>query len=319
MVNYAAMLVALLLSGVAAYYSIIGLAAIFAASFWPIVIMGGSLEAAKIVATSWIYRNWDHAPRFIKYYLIAAICVLMLITSMGTFGYLSKAHMDQAVPTGAVQDKLNILDEKIRVEKENIDVNRKALKQLDEAVDQVMGRTADEKGADKAVSIRRSQQKERSRLLQEIEQAQGRLAPLNEQRIPIAADLRKVAAEVGPIKYIAELLYGQSSESVLEDAVRWVIILIVVVFDPLAITLLLAANHGIKHNTKPKILLVTETKEPDPEPVFDPFPIEPEPIPEPKSVKKKSTPRWAQKASKLIEKKKRGTIEIDKNSVMEMK
>lgn len=315
MVNYAALLVALILSGVAAYYSIIGLAAIFAASFWPIVIMGGSLEAAKIVATSWIYRNWEHAPRFIKYYLVTAICVLMLITSMGTFGYLSKAHMDQAVPTGSVQDKLNILDEKIKVERENIDVNRKALKQLDDAVDQIMGRSTDEKGADKAAAIRRGQTKERARLLSDIEAAQKRIAQFNEERAPIAAEVRKVEAEVGPIKYIAELLYGESSASILDSAVRWVIILIVAVFDPLAITLLLAANHGLKHSTKPKVLLVTETK--DPEPVFDPF--QEDPKPEPKSVKKKSMPRWAQKASKLIEKKKRGTIEIDKNSVMEMK
>ena len=226
--------------------------------------------------------------------------------------------MDQAVPTGSVQDKLSLLDERIKVEKENIDVSRKAIKQLDEAVDQVMGRTADEKGADKAVAIRRSQQKERGRLLQEIEQAQGRLKPLVEERIPLAADLRKITAEVGPIKYIAELLYGESSESVLDSAVRWVIILIVIVFDPLAIALLLAANHGIKHSARPKIMLVTEAKQSEPDPEFNPFEdIEPEP--EPKSAKKKSMPRWAQKASKLIEKKKRGTIEIDKNSVMEMK
>ena len=313
MVNYAALAVALLLSGVAAYYSIIGLATIFAASFLPIIIMGGSLEAAKVVATSWIYRNWDNAPRLIKWYLVSAICVLMLITSMGTFGYLSKAHMDQAIPTGDVQDRLNILDEKIRTAKENIDANRKALKQMDEAVDQIMGRSSDEKGADKAVGLRRSQQKERTRIFSEIEAEQKKLSVLSEERIPLANDLRKITSEVGPIKYIAELMYDQASDDILDKAVRWVIILIVAVFDPLAIALLLAANHGFKHR-KPKILIAVETKA-KPEQESEPEPQKPDKKPK----KATKAPLWARKAAQLIDRKKRGTIEIDKNSVMRMK
>jgi hypothetical protein len=167
----------------------------------------------------------------------------MILTSMGIFGYLSKAHSDQSLVSGDVQAKIAIYDEKIKIERENIDANRKALKQLDEAVDQIMGRSTSETGAEKAVQIRRSQQAERGRLLREIEQSQKRIGTLNEERAPIAAEVRKVEAEVGPIKYIAALVYGDNPDTnLLERAVRWMIIMIVLVFDPLALALILAAN-----------------------------------------------------------------------------
>jgi hypothetical protein len=179
----------------------------------------------------------------IKSYLVPAVFALAFLTSMGIFGFLSKAHLDQGVPAGDVIAKVAIFDEKIKIAKDNIDVNRKALKQMDEAVDQVMGRSSDEKGADKAVQIRRGQQKERSRLLADIEAEQKKVSRLVEDRAPVAAEVRKVEAEVGPIKYIAALIYGDNPDSnTLERAVRWVIILIVCVFDPLALTLVIAAN-----------------------------------------------------------------------------
>jgi hypothetical protein len=238
------LLTGLTISAVAIYYSVIGLAAIFSAAVIPIYIMGGSLEIAKLVCASWLKANWERAPQFMKYYMITAVTVLMLITSMGIFGFLSKAHNDQNLVSGDVQSKIAIYDEKIKIARENIDANRKALKQLDEAVDQVMGRSTDEKGADKAVAIRRGQAKERTRLLQEITAEQKAIAQLNEERAPIAAEIRKVEAEVGPIKYIAKFIYGEqgADENMLEKAVTWVIILIVIVFDPLAVIMLLAAQ-----------------------------------------------------------------------------
>jgi hypothetical protein len=176
--------------------------------------------------------------------MISAVAILMLITSMGIFGFLSKAHNDQNLVSGDVTSKIAIYDEKIKTEKENIDANRKVLKQLDESVDQVMGRSQDEKGAEKAVAIRRAQQKERGRIAQDIAEAQKRIASLNEERAPIAAEVRKVEAEVGPIKYIAKFIYGDhgADENMLEKAVTWIIIMIVVVFDPLAVIMLLAAQ-----------------------------------------------------------------------------
>jgi ribosomal protein S16 len=162
---------------------------------------------------------------------------------MGIFGFLSKAHSDQSLVSGDVTAKIAVYDEKIKTAKENIDANRKALKQMDEAVDQVMARSTTETGADKAVAIRRAQQKERGRLLTEIETYQKTVSSLNEARAPIAAEVRKVEAEVGPIRYIAAMIYGDNpDENMLERSVRWLIILLIAVFDPLAVLMLIAAN-----------------------------------------------------------------------------
>ena len=238
------LLTGLTISAVAIYYSVVGLAAIFSAAVIPIIIMGSALEVGKLVCASWLKANWTRAPAYMKYYMISAVAVLMLITSMGIFGFLSKAHNDQNLVSGDVQSKIAIYDEKIKTEKENIDANRKILKQLDESVDQVMGRSQDEKGAEKAVAIRRAQQKERGRLAQDITESQKKIAGLNEERAPIAAEVRKVEAEVGPIKYIAKFIYGEkgTDENMLEKAVTWIIIMIVIVFDPLAVIMLLAAQ-----------------------------------------------------------------------------
>ena len=237
------LLVALSLSSVAAWYSIIGLTAIFAGAVIPVIIMGGILEIGKITTTVWLRKYWNRCGFLLKLYLVPAVIALALLTSMGIFGFLSKAHMEQGITSGDVQDKIALYDEKIKTSKENIDANRKALKQMDEAVDQVMGRSTTETGADKAVQIRRSQQKERARLFAEIEAEQKKITVLNEERAPIAAEVRKVEAEVGPIKYIAALIYGDNADqNMLEASVRWVIILLVIVFDPLAIALVLAAN-----------------------------------------------------------------------------
>ena len=239
------LLVALTVSTIAAWYSIIGLTTIFAGAVVPVIIMGSVLELAKITTTVWLRKYWHRAGLLLKLYLVPAVMAIALITSMGIFGFLSKAHMDQGVTSGDIQARIAIYDEKIKTEKENIEANRKALKQMDEGVDQVLGRSTDEKGAEKAVAMRKSQQKERTRLQNEILQSQKSIAGLNDERAPIAAEVRKVEAEVGPIKYIAALLYGDNPDTnVLERAVRWVIILLVIVFDPLALMLVLAANQS---------------------------------------------------------------------------
>ena len=245
--GYLILLIAILISAIAAYYSVVGLTAIFAAAVIPVMIMGGALEAGKIAATVWLHNNWQRAGWAFKTYLVPAILFLMLLTSMGIFGFLSKAHSDQGLVSGDSQAKLAIYDEKIKTSRDNIETNRKALQQMDAAVDQIMGRSSDEKGADKAVATRRAQQKERARLLSEIAAEQKTIAKLNEEAAPIRAENRKIEAEVGPIKYIAALVYGDNpDQNVLERAVRWVIILIVVVFDPLALCLILAANKQLE-------------------------------------------------------------------------
>jgi hypothetical protein len=219
--GYLTLFTALIISLSAAVYSILGLTAIFAAAFWPIVILGGSLEVGKIITTLWLHKYWDRAEIQYKVYLCSAVVILMVLTSMGVFGFLSKAHLDQAVPSGDIQAQVQIFDDKIQTQKDNIKTARAALSQMDSAVDQTMGRSNDEKGADKAVAIRRSQARERTALQNDISKAQTEITKLQEQRAPIASQARQVEAEVGPIKYIA-------------------------VFDPLALTLLLAATKTLE-------------------------------------------------------------------------
>ena len=250
--TFLTLLTALALSGVSAYYSVIGLAAIFPGSFWPIIIMGSVLEMAKLVTVSWLYRNWKTCPLLMKSYYVTACVILMLITSMGIFGYLSKAHLEHSADTAPLSDKVAMLDEKIKTEKENMDGNRKILKQLDEGVDQVMARSSDEKGADKAVAIRKAQQKDRSRISQEIQESQRSINVLNEERAPLNVALQKAESDFGPIKYVAELVYGSGERDLIDKAVRLVIMLIMTVFDPLAILLLISANMTWKIKEEPE-------------------------------------------------------------------
>jgi hypothetical protein len=237
------LLTALSLSTVAAYYSIIGLTAIFAGAVIPIIVMGSILEVGKIVTTVWLRKYWHRCTWVLKMYLVPSVVLLAFLTSMGIFGFLSKAHTDQNLVSGDVQSKIAIYDEKIKTAKENIEADRKQLKQMDEAVDQVMARSTTEEGATKSNAIRKAQARDRAALAKSIETNQKLISVLNDEAAPIRAEIRKVEAEVGPIKYIAAFIYDDNPDSnTLERAVRWVIILIVIVFDPLAIALVLAAN-----------------------------------------------------------------------------
>ena len=255
---------ALALSAVAAYYSIMGLVAIFAAAALPIFIMGSLLEVSKLVVASWLYRSWREIPFLMKSYFTVALVVLMMLTSMGIFGFLSKAHLDQAVPTGDVSAKLALIDEKIKTEKENLNANRAELNQLDSQVNETISRSGNStnngasngtSGIERSIAIRRAQQKDRARILTDIGTTQTKIAKLNEERAPIASEVRKVEAEVGPIKYIAALIYEETaSEDILEKAVRIVIMMIVLVFDPLAVLLLIAANWQMRKDEREELV-----------------------------------------------------------------
>jgi hypothetical protein len=245
--GYLMLVIAITISAIAAWYSVAGLTAIFSAVVIPVIIMGGALEAGKIVATVWLHNNWQRVSWAYKTYLIPAIVFLMLLTSMGIFGFLSKGHADQSIVSGDSMSRVAIYDEKIATERDNIAQAKRALEQMNAQVDQMMGRTDTDTGAQRAVNIRRAQAKERSALQAEITRSQKAIQKLQEERAPLAAEFRKVEAEVGPIKYIAALIYGDNpDQNLLEAAVRWVIILIVIVFDPLALCLILAANKQLE-------------------------------------------------------------------------
>ena len=248
------LLVALCISLIAAYYSVKGLTIIFAGAVIEIIVMGSILEVAKITTTVWLHRYWHKASIIKRIYLTTAVVVLALLTSMGVFGLLSKAHIDQNLGGGEIQAQVALFDERIRIERENIETARRTLQQMNDQVDQRLQRGTTESSAERSVQIRRQQTSERTSLQNEIMRAQQQISKLNEQRAPIASELRKAEAEVGPIKYIAAMIYSDNPDSaILERAVRMVIIMIVLVFDPLAIILILAANNSIRWDREDEI------------------------------------------------------------------
>ena len=253
------LLTGLAISAVAIYYSVIGLAAIFSAAVIPIIVMGAILEVSKLVSAWWLKANWHRAPFLLKSYMLVAVMVLMLITSMGIFGFLSKAHTDQAIMSGDVSSQVALFDEQIKIERENIENAKSLISQMDATVQGIIangesreiklrdGRTYQRSAAEQALQIRRSQAKDRAVLIETIEKAQANILELQKKKAPIAAEQRKVEAEVGPIKYIAQLIYGEDpDQNLLEKAVTWVIITIVFVFDPLAVLLLLASQMSFQ-------------------------------------------------------------------------
>lgn len=244
---YLVLLTGLALSGVAAYYSIIGLTAIFAGAFWPVVIMGSILEIGKLVAVSWLYHNWKYVSLDIKSYFLSAIFVLMGITSMGIFGFMSRAHIEHqvSIETGAASGQ-SILDEQITFKEEEIADVDKQIRVIDDSINKII----EKKSGTSALYASKEQKKNRADLVAQKNKLLEELKPMRIEKIKGDAEVKKLEAEVGPLKYVAQLIYEDSTNEVLDKAVRLVIILVIFVFDPLAVMLLLAFNITIsrKHD-----------------------------------------------------------------------
>jgi len=247
---------ALAISAVAAYYSIIGLIAIFSAAVIPIAVMGVVLELGKLVTASWLYHYWKKVPKLLKTYLISAVVILMFITSMGIFGFLSKAHIEQTTITSDKSLEISSVQSEIERHKKDIFRAEQSLQLLDNALIKYTDLGAVTKG----LNARKEQEVERNELNQSIQSATDKIATLTEKQFVLRKEQLQIQSEVGPIRYIAELVYGDSSQSVLEDAVRWVIIIIVFVFDPLAVLLLISANITLKEERRSRRNKVTRTR-----------------------------------------------------------
>ena len=249
-------LCAIALSTISIIVAIKGMMAIFPTSEIIIPTMIGILEVTKLVLAVWVHSNWSSISFMIKSYMSMALVVLMLMTSLSIFGFLSKTHLDQNVPAGDIVSKLSMMDDRIQIETDAIAYNRKLLSQMDNSVEQLVSRSEDTKSIDKSIKVRKSQAKERGLLQTTILESQKNITVLNEERSPIAASVRKIDAEVGPLKYIAALIYGDSLDvSLLEKAVRIVILMIVFVFDPLAVLILISVTGNHKN---PKLVKKAE-------------------------------------------------------------
>jgi hypothetical protein len=273
--NLIALVSAISISGVAAYYSIYGLTAIFSGVFWPIVIMGTVLEVGKIVVTVWLHTYWHRLKWFLKTYMSAAVLVLMFITSMGIFGYLSRAHIEVTSQAGGGALLVAQVDQNILIEQRRIEDSRKVIAQMDDAVAGLLkgsGANAERDNnrtaamTTQATKLRDSQKKERQSLNEQIDSANNRIADLSRQKLKLEQEQLKMEAEVGPIKYIAQMIYDDGvGKDVLERAVRWVIIIIVAVFDPLAVALVLGVTMVMNSERKLEEFHQHETEQRDSE------------------------------------------------------
>ena len=246
---------AIAISLIAAGYSILGLATLFAGAAVPIIAMGSALEVGKLVAASWLYHNWrEGIPRALKAYLFTAIIVLVFITSVGIFGFLSKAHLDQVRPTGNNAVQIALIDKQINQQQLIIDRSENTLDRLDKALDVYISKEYVTRG----LKERKKQKEERDLLNAEIKKAMDEIARLTSEKSNIEIEQLKIEADVGPLKYVAELIYGDNAKDHFDEAVRIIILILIFVFDPLAVLLLIAANISLrqwrtKRNEKQKI------------------------------------------------------------------
>ena len=248
---------AISISVIAAGYSIVGLATLFAGAVVPIIAMGSALEVGKLVAASWLYHNWNSdVPRLLKSYLFGAIIVLVFITSLGIFGFLSKAHLDQVKPTSSNAIKIEVIDKQINQQNLIIDRAEKQINLLDKALEVYI----DKEYVSKGLKERKKQEQERTILTTTINEASDKIAELTNQKAELSLAQDKIEAEVGPIKYVAELIYGEKAQDNFDKSVRFVILILIFVFDPLAVLLLIAANISLRQWRKKRNLIKSEEK-----------------------------------------------------------
>ena len=232
----------LAIAAVAAWYSIIGLTAIFAAAVIPIIIMGIVLEIGKLVAAAWVYNHWRETSILLRTYLVSAIVVLMLITSMGIYGFLSKSHIDAGINTGEISVKIERVDNRIKSEQRQIDRAEKNILEMDTTLDKTEYGFFDDSRLDE----RKRQSVEREQLNNIITKSENSIDDLLDKKSEYELEVKNFEVEVGPIKYIAALIYGDEAKNYLDNTVRYVILLIIFVFDPLAVLLLIAANMSYR-------------------------------------------------------------------------
>ena len=240
-----------MLSGVAAFYSVTGLAYIFASVFWPIVTMGAILEAAKLAAASWIYRTWRVAPKILVVYLTVGVLLLMVITDIGIFGYLSRAYLEQQAP-------LTLLASNNAAAERNVDLAREQYERDDATLTAfIEGDTANAvieeltayarlTGANGAVEVLRSQNEIRQELQANLQTSSAALSVAERAVAEFEQETQVQRVDVGPLLFVAKAIYGNEDLSTMDTVVTAFILLILVVFDPMAIALLLAAQTTIK-------------------------------------------------------------------------
>ena len=228
----------LTLAATAAYFSIIGLMTIFSGAAISIAIMATVLEFGKLVSAAWLHYEWDRINNLVRGYFTTAVVVLMLITSMGIFGFLSKAHIDSALTGDTYSLEASIIDTRIAAEQSKLKAAQDRIEGLDYVLE--TSRPQDRN------YVNGRQTEERNNLAITIDRAVENIVEYNEQKLPIQRLQLEQESELGPVKYIADMIYGSEAKEYYDNAVRWIILIIIFVFDPLAIMLLIVSTAAFK-------------------------------------------------------------------------
>jgi len=244
MTNYLAFATSILLASIAAYFSVIGLSTIFAGAFWSVIVMGGALEVAKLVTAAWLHLNWNEISRAFRYYLTLAVVVLMLITSLGIFGFLSKAHIDSQTIAADNSIEVKLLNDQLVRQEKIIEYVDTQFEILDNASQEWITKGY----ISRALEERGRQKDDRERLRAQQEEAAEQIAQILLRRTELERESVRQTAKIGPIKYVADMVYGPDGEDRIDDAARLLILLIIFVFDPVAVLLLIASSKMMSSN-----------------------------------------------------------------------
>ena len=250
--NYLALVTSIVIAGIAAYFSVLGMATIFAGAYMGTVVMMTALEFGKLVTAAYLHLVWEKL-NYLKYYLLTAVAVLMLITSLGIFGYLSKANIETTLVGDGNNLELSILDTRIEAEESKIERLQDRLAGLDLVV--TTGRPQDRN------YINRQQRDERQQIAEDIDISIDLITQYTEEKLPIQRKQLEQDSKIGPIKYVAEVIYGDdATNDMLDNAVRWVIYALIFVFDPLAVLLLVSSTGLIARKKDEETPKVVENK-----------------------------------------------------------
>jgi len=250
--NYLALVTSIVIAGIAAYFSVIGMATIFAGAYMGTVVMMTALEFGKLVTAAYLHLVWEKL-NYLKYYLLTSVAVLMLITSLGIFGYLSKANIETALVGDGNTLELSILDTRIEAEESKITRLQDRITGLDLVI--TTGRPQDRN------YINRQQKDERQQIAEDIDASIDMITQYTEEKLPIQRKQLEQDSKIGPIKYVAEVIYGDdATNDMLDNAVRWVIYALIFVFDPLAVLLLVSSTGLIARKKEEETPKVVENK-----------------------------------------------------------
>ena len=250
--NYLALVTSIVIAGIAAYFSVLGMATIFAGAYMGTVVMMTALEFGKLVTAAYLHLVWEKL-NYLKYYLLTSVAVLMLITSLGIFGYLSKANIETALVGDGNSLELSILDTRIEAEESKITRLQDRITGLDLGI--TTGRPQDRN------YINRQQRDERQQIAEDIDVSIDLITQYTEEKLPIQRKQLEQDSKIGPIKYVAEVIYGDdATNDMLDNAVRWVIYALIFVFDPLAVLLLVSSTGLIARKKEEETPKVVENK-----------------------------------------------------------